>query len=281
MMVQGILKKLLEYVEEDMPFGDVTSQLIPEGIDCRARIEARENFKVFGLEYAKILCEYYGLGVLLEKRDGDWVVKNEVLAYLNGDARIILQLERTLLNLIGHLSGITTQVAFFVMKARSVNPDVVVACTRKTTPGLRYFEKMAFKAGGGDTHRFSLSDAVLIKDNHLKLLGSVKEALGVAKEKASFAHKIEIEVESLEEALIAAKEGADIVMLDNMSPAEVSEVVQKYRENGYYGKVLLEASGGINFENLEDYAKTGVNIISSGYLTKVVRSCDVSLEVEI
>uniref|UniRef100_A0A7V3ZXV7 nicotinate-nucleotide diphosphorylase (carboxylating) n=1 Tax=candidate division WOR-3 bacterium TaxID=2052148 RepID=A0A7V3ZXV7_UNCW3 len=280
-MVYGILKKLLEYVEEDMPFGDISSELIPDGIHCKAKIEARENFKVFGLEYVKRLCEYLGLNVQLKKRDGDWVVKNDVLIYLEGNAKVILQIERTLLNLIGHLSGITTQVAFFVMKARACNPDIVIACTRKTTPGMRYFEKMAFKAGGGDTHRFSLSDAVMIKDNHLKLLGGVSQAIRLAKEKSSFAHKIEVEVESLEEAIIAAKEGADIVMLDNMTPTEIAKVVEKYKELGFYGKVLLEASGGITFENLEDYAKTGVNIISSGYLTKTVRSCDVSLELEL
>ncbi|MDI6851396.1 MAG: carboxylating nicotinate-nucleotide diphosphorylase [bacterium] len=280
-MAYGILKKLLEYVEEDMPFGDVSSELIPDAVHCKARIEARENFKVFGLEYVKELCEYLGLNVQLKKRDGDWVVKNDVLIYLNGNAKLILQLERTLLNLIGHLSGITTQVAFFVMKARACNPDIIIACTRKTTPGMRYFEKMAFKTGGGDTHRFSLSDAVMIKDNHLKLLGGVAQAVRHAKEKSSFAHKIEVEVETLEEALIAAQEGADIVMLDNMTPAEISKVVEKYKELGYYGRVLLEASGGITFENLEDYAKTGVNIISSGYLTKTVRSCDVSLELEL
>jgi|UniRef100_A0A7V3KNZ6 nicotinate-nucleotide pyrophosphorylase (carboxylating) len=279
-MEQRILKKLLEYVEEDIPFGDITSELIPQGTRCKARIEARENFKVFGLEYAKGLCEHYGINVKLKKNDGDWVVKDEVLAFLEGHARLILQLERTLLNLIGHLSGITTQVAFFVMKAKSVNPEIVIACTRKTTPGMRYFEKMAFKAGGGDTHRFSLSDAVMIKDNHLKLLGGVKEAVKLAKEKTSFVHKIEVEVESLEDAVSAAEAGADIVMLDNMSPMEISRVVERYKELGYYGKVLLEASGGINFENVEDYAKTGVNIISSGYLTKTIRSCDVSLEVE-
>jgi nicotinate-nucleotide pyrophosphorylase (carboxylating) len=279
-MEQRILKKLLEYVEEDIPFGDITSELIPQGTRCKARIEARENFKVFGLEYVKGLCEHYGINVELKKNDGDWVVKDEVLAFLEGHARLILQLERTLLNLIGHLSGITTQVAFFVMKAKSVNPEIVIACTRKTTPGMRYFEKMAFKAGGGDTHRFSLSDAVMIKDNHLKLLGGLKEAVKLAKEKTSFVHKIEVEVESLEDAVSAAEAGADIVMLDNMTPVEISRVVERYKELGYYGKVLLEASGGINFENVEDYAKTGVNIISSGYLTKTIRSCDVSLEVE-
>lgn len=279
-MEKRILKKLLEYVEEDIPFGDITSELIPQGTRCKARIEARENFKVFGLEYVKGLCEHYGINVELKKNDGEWVVKDEVLAFLEGNARLILQLERTLLNLIGRLSGITTQVAFFVMKAKSVNPEVVIACTRKTTPGMRYFEKMAFKAGGGDTHRFSLSDAVMIKDNHLKLLGGVKEAVKLAKEKTSFVHKIEVEVESLEDAVSAAEAGADIVMLDNMTPMEISRVVERYKELGYYGKVLLEASGGINFENVEDYAKTGVNIISSGYLTKTIRSCDLSLEVE-
>lgn len=280
-MDKGILNKLLDLLGEDLPFGDITSELIPKDLSCKARIEARENFKVFGLYYAKLLMEYFDLKVTLKKMDGDWVIKNDVLALVEGKARDILKLERTILNLIGHLSGITTQVSFFVMKAKSVNPEVRIACTRKTTPGLRYFEKMAFKAGGGDTHRFSLSDEVMIKDNHLKLLGGVENALKIAKEKTSFAHKIEVEVECIEDAIKAAEMGADIVMLDNMTPDKIKKVVEEFKARGFYGRVLLEASGGITLDNLEEYAKTGVNVISSGQLTKNIRSCDVSMEIEL
>ncbi len=280
-MEQGILKRLLEFIDEDIPFQDITSLLIPEGDSCKARIEARENFKAFGLQYTQMIFDYIGVKSELKKLDGDWVIKGDILVLLYGSARKILEVERTVLNLISHLSGLTTQVAFFVMKAKSINPDVKVACTRKTSPGLRFFEKMAFEAGGGDTHRFSLSDEVLIKDNHLKVLGGVEKALELAKNKVSFAHKIEIEVESFDDAMKAAEMGADIVMLDNMTPEDISKVVDAYKDRGYYGKVILEASGGINFDNLEDYVKAGPNVISAGVLTKVIRSCDVSLEVEI
>lgn len=272
---------MLDFLDEDLPFDDISSKLIPEHTICKARIEARENFKVFGLYYSKVLLDYLGIRAELNKRDGDWVVKGDILVHITGDARKILSVERTVLNVISHLSGITTQVAFFVMKAKAINPEVKIACTRKTTPGLRYFEKMAFEAGGGDTHRFSLSDQVMLKDNHLRILGGIESALKAATSASSFAHKIEMEVETFEDAMKAAEMGASIVMLDNMNPEEVSKVVAAYKSRGYYGSVILEASGGIDFDNVEEYAKTGVNVISAGILTKTVRSCDVSLEVEL
>lgn len=280
MMEHRILKKLLEYLEEDIPFEDITGNLIPEDKQAKARIEARENFKVFGLEYARLLLEHFDLKVRFLRSDGEWVKKGDVLLVVEGNARKILMLERTLLNLISRLSGITTQVAYFVIKAKNINKDVIIACTRKTTPGLRYFEKMAVKAGGGDTHRFTLSDCVMIKDNHLKILGGIENAIREAKRVSSFVHKIEVEVESIEDAMKAAELGADIVMLDNMTPEDVKKVVELYKEKGYYGKVILEASGGINFDNVEEYVKTGVNVISSGFLTYGARWVDISMEFE-
>lgn len=281
MMEFRILNKLLEYLQEDIPFEDLSTSLIPEERRAKAFIEARENFKVFGLKYVEMLMRYFELMVHPLKHDGDWVKKGDVLIKVEGNARKILMLERTVLNLISRLSGITTQTAYFVIKAKNLRKDIIVACTRKTTPGLRYFEKMAVKAGGGDTHRFSLSDGIMIKDNHLKALGGIENALRIAKELSSFAHKIEIEVESVDDALKAAELGADIVMLDNMPPEDVRKVVEMFKEKGYYGRVLLEASGGINFENLEDYVRTGVNIISSGALTYGAKWVDVSMEFEV
>ncbi len=276
-----ILNKLLEYLQEDIPFEDLSTSLVPEGLRAKASIEARENFKVFGLTYAEMLIRYFELMIHPLKRDGDWVKKGDILIKVEGNARKILMLERTVLNLISRLSGITTQTAYFVIKAKNLRKDIIVACTRKTTPGLRYFEKMAVKAGGGDTHRFSLSDSIMIKDNHLKALGGVENALKIAKELSSFAHKIEVEVENLDDALKAAELGADIVMLDNMPPEEIKKVVEIFKERGYYGKVLLEASGGITFENLEEYVRTGVNVISSGALTYGAKWVDVALEFEV
>ena len=279
-MKSKILKKLLDFLEEDIPFGDITSSIIPADKNINACIEARENLKIFGIQYAGLLLDYFGIQHRFLKKDCEWVRKGEKIATLNGNARQILQLERTVLNLLAHLSGITTLTHFFIMKAKAVNPAVEIACTRKTLPGLRFFEKEACLAGGADPHRFSLSDMILIKDNHIKILGGVEQALKEAKRFASFTKKIEIEVENKEDALKAAEMGANIIMLDNMEPHEIREVIALLEKEKVREKVILEASGGINLENIEEYAKTGVDIISVGRITYGAYHCDISMEVE-
>lgn len=279
-MKSKILKKLLDFLEEDLPFGDITSSIIPADKNINARIEARENLKLFGIQYVGILLDYFEIQYRLLKKDGEWVRKGEKIAILSGNGRQILQLERTILNLLSHLSGITTLTHFYVMKAKAVNPAVKIACTRKTLPGLRFFEKEACLAGGADPHRFSLSDMILIKDNHIKILGGVEQALKEAKKLVSFTKKIEIEVENKEDVLKAAELGADIIMLDNMEPQEIQEVVALLEKRKIRDKVILEASGGIELENIEEYAKTGVDIISVGRITYGAYHCDISLEVE-
>lgn len=158
--------------------------------------------------------------------------------------------------------------------AKQYNPDVKIAGTRKTTPGLRIFEKYAIEVGGGDPHRFNLSDAVLIKDNHLALVGSVREAVLLAKKATSFTKKIEVEVTSYDQAIEAYEAGADAILLDNMKPDEITPIVKELK-----GKILIEASGGITPENVAEYAKTQVDIISSGYITHSSRSLDLSLDI--
>jgi len=264
-MKSKILKKLLDFLEEDIPFGDITSSIIPVDKNINARIEARENLKMFGIRYAGLLLDYFGIQHRFLKKDGEWVRKGEKIATLNGNARQILQLERTVLNLLAHLSGITTLTHFFVMKAKAVNPAVKIACTRKTLPGLRFFEKEACLAGGADPHRFSLSDMILIKDNHIKILGGVEQALKEAKRFASFTKKIM---------------GADIIMLDNMEPHKIREIIVLLEKKKVREKVILEASGGINLGNIEEYAKTRVDIISVGRITYGAYHCDISMEVE-
>jgi len=279
-MKSKILKKLLDFLEEDLPFGDITSSIIPADKNINARIEARENLKLFGIQYVGILLDYFGIQHHLLKKDGEWVRKGEKIAILSGNGRQILQLERTILNLLSHLSGITTLTHFYVMKAKAVNSAVKIACTRKTLPGLRFFEKEACLAGGADPHRFSLSDMILIKDNHIKILGGVEQALKEAKKLASFTKKIEIEVENKEDALKAAELGADIIMLDNMEPQEIREVIALLEKKKIREKVIVEASGGIDLENIEEYAKTGIDVISVGRITYGAYHCDISLEVE-
>jgi nicotinate-nucleotide pyrophosphorylase (carboxylating) len=160
---------------------------------------------------------------------------------------------------------------------RKYSETTRVACTRKTTPGIRKFEKLAVAAGGGDPHRFNLSDSVMIKDNHVKLMG-IEAAIKAAK-KASFTRKIEVEVESTKDAVLAAELGADIIMLDNMPPEVVLETLEILKEKGLRDSVIVEASGGISQENLEGYAKTGVDVISMGSLIHKSRWIDISLEI--
>jgi nicotinate-nucleotide pyrophosphorylase (carboxylating) len=207
--------------------------------------------------------------------DGSLFRKGDIIITLEGDAETILAIERLSLNLLSRLSAIATTTKKMVESAREVNPNVIIAGTRKTTPGLRIFEKYAIEIGGGDPHRYNLSDMVLIKDNHISLIGSVREAVTLAKKITSFTKKIEVEVSDLKSALEAYEAGADAILLDNMSPKEVEEIVSLLKD-----KVILEASGRITPENVKDYAKTGVDIISSGYLTHSVKALDLSLDVE-
>ena len=161
----------------------------------------------------------------------------------------------------------------------NVDNRIIIAGTRKTTPGLQFFEKEAIRLGGGDTHRFRLDDSVLIKDNHLAIVGSVRRAVEKAKKYVSFTKKVEIEVESIDDALEAAISGLDIVMLDNMNPSEVKNVVNALIDKNLREKILIEVSGGINPDNIAYYAETGVDVISTGYITHSARSLDMSLEI--
>jgi nicotinate-nucleotide pyrophosphorylase (carboxylating) len=189
-------------------------------------------------------------------------------------------MERTILNLLMRMSGIATATSQMVQKARERNPDIRVAATRKTTPGLQFWEKEAVRVGGGDTHRYRLDDAVLIKDNHLALVGDVELAIRRARQYASFTKKIEVEVENLQDAISAAEEGADIIMLDNMSVDQIERVLEVLIEKGLRDKVLIEISGGIDPNNIAEYAGTGADIISSGYLTHSAGVLDLSLEIQ-
>jgi nicotinate-nucleotide pyrophosphorylase (carboxylating) len=166
-----------------------------------------------------------------------------------------------------------------VEKIKKAGLKTKVACTRKTAPGLLYFDKKAVLVGGGDTHRLHLDDMVLIKDNHIAIIGSVEKAVKKAKEGCSFSKKIEVEVTSMEDALAAAKAGADIIMLDNFSPDQIKEAVKQLKKAGFLGKILLEASGGITTENILEYASTGVDIVSLGEITDSAKTLDISLEI--
>jgi len=271
-----LLPYLLRLLEEDAPFGDVTSEaVIPEGTKARAVIIAKQDGVIAGVEEAKALFKHFGVKVSVRKRDGEEVRKGDVILELEGDARAILLVERTALNVMGRMGGIATEVRRLVEKVRAVNPKVRVAGTRKSL--LRPIDKRAILIGGGEPHRFSLSDAILIKDNHLAIV-PLEEAIRRAKEFSVY-KVVEVEVESLEDALKAAKVGADVVMLDNMEPEEIAETIKALKREGLRDRVKIEVSGGITPENIEEYARLDIDVISLGYLTHSVKNFDVSLEV--
>lgn len=272
-MKELIKKKLLEFLEEDMPYGDVTA-ITPR--DVEAVIVSKGEGVLAGVEVVKILFELAGIIVMESKGDGDWVRSEEVVMRLRGKSDSILSTERLALNILMRMSGIATATAKMVERARRVNPKVVIAATRKTTPGFRFFEKMAVEIGGGDAHRFSLSDCLMLKNNHIAVAGSLEEAMKV---KRSFTKKLEVEVGNIEDAVRAAELGADIIMLDNFTPEMVAEAVEELRIRGMRDKVVIEVSGSVTPENVAEFAAMDVDVISSGYITHSAPALDFSLRV--
>ncbi|MBN2250601.1 MAG: carboxylating nicotinate-nucleotide diphosphorylase [Candidatus Altiarchaeota archaeon] len=271
-------KKLLEMVEEDLGFCDVTTSFTPEK-KVSAQIVAKEAGIVSGMHELSALFRMFDIKAAPKVRDGAKIKKSQILVTLHGSSRDILVVERTALNILSRMSGISTLTRAYVDKAREANPKIKVAATRKTTPFFAYFEKKAVKNGGGDTHRLGLGDEVLIKDNHLKLFGSVPEALKAAVKETSFAHKIEIEISRVKDAVPAAASGADVIMLDNMTPEQIKKAAALLEKWGLRKKVMLEASGGITLENIREYAKTGADVLSIGRLTHSAPALDVSLKI--
>lgn len=271
--------KLKQLLAEDIGQGDVTSgAVIPPNLRVEASILAKEAGVAAGLEEITILAESLGLNVQAKIKDGEKIRKDQVIMTLSGDAQTILSAERTMLNLLSRMCGIATKTRNFTEKLEKANLPVKIASTRKTAPGLSYFDKKAVLIGGGDTHRLHLDDMILLKDNHIAIVGGVEDAVKKAKQNASFSKKIEAEVTSVKDALKAAEAGADIIMLDNFSPNQIREAVEALKKAGFT-RILLEASGRITEENLLDYAQTGVNIISIGELTHSVSALDISLEI--
>jgi len=273
-------QKVREALMEDLGFTDLTSELlVPEEAWAEAEVVAKEEGILAGIEEAKTAFELLGAEVLKALEDGSMVKPGDVVMRVRGPARALLAAERTALNFLMRMSGIATATADMVKKARSVNPKVRIAATRKTAPGLRFFDKKAVEIGGGDTHRLRLEDCILIKDNHIAIVGSVSEAVRKAREEVSFTKKVEVEVSSPEEAVEAARAGADIIMLDNFTVEEVLRALRALEEEGLRASVLVEASGRIGPENVADYARTGVDVISSGYLTHSAKALDFSMRI--
>jgi nicotinate-nucleotide pyrophosphorylase (carboxylating) len=268
------------YVAEDLGLGDITTEaVVPAGLQAEAVILAKAFGILAGLTEASEIFLASGCKVKLLKRDGGPVSKGERILQVTGNASVILSRERVALNLIMRMSGIATLTSQFVGISNKASPRVRIACTRKTAPGLRLLDKKAVQLGGGDTHRLRLDDCVLIKDNHLRIVGSVEKAVKLARKRVSFTKKIEVEVSNLSDAVQAVKAGADIIMLDNLSPQQVGRIVRELTATKLRDKVTIEASGGVSLENVAKYAQTGVDVLSVGALTHSAKALDVSLEI--
>lgn len=271
-------RMLLSFLDEDSPFGDLTCEaVIPAAMTASAVIRAKEACVVAGLEEAAFLFSHLGASARTKVWDGEKVAAGTVVMEVDGPARAVLRVERTALNIVGRMSGIATAAREAVDAVHAVDPAVRVASTRKTCPGLRALDKKAAMLGGAVSHRFSLSDMILIKDNHLALVG-LEEAVRRAKAHSSY-HKVEVEVESAEDAVRAAGYGADIVLLDNMTPEGVRAAVGALKAAGLRERVVVEISGGVSRATLPAYAGAGADIISMGALTHSVRNIDVGLDV--
>lgn len=269
--MDGIIAAALR---EDMPEGDITSEsIVPPGAVSSAVILAKEDGVLAGLPVARRVFEMIDaeLRFLEESEDGAAVHSGDVLARIDGQTISLLKGERTALNFLQRLSGIATATRRFVDAVAGMKAKILD--TRKTTPGLRLLEKYAVRVGGGTNHRLGLSDMVLIKDNHIRYVGSITEAVRRARERIPEGMKIEVEVTNFDEAREALACGPDIVMLDNMPVEEMRAVVELYG-----GRIPLEASGKMRLDRVGEVAATGVDYISVGALTHSVRALDISLE---
>jgi nicotinate-nucleotide pyrophosphorylase (carboxylating) len=256
--------------------GDLTTDLIvPLEVSARAALVARESGVVAGLDLAKLAFELIDPKIAVEvaANDGTVVAPGDGIARISGPARGILTAERTALNFLGHLSGIASVTASIVAAVHGTKAKIV--CTRKTTPGLRAVEKYAVRAGGGANHRFGLDDALLIKDNHVAIAGGVAPALRRARAGVGHLVKIEVEVDTLDQLREALGEGADAVLLDNMSLEMLAEAVAIVD-----GRAITEASGRVTPKSAPSIAATGVDLISIGWLTHSAPVLDIGLDFE-
>ena len=265
--VEEILKKFLE---EDCYFNDISSEVINEDHTISAKIISKSSGYISGLEEINLLFNLLNIKVKLYKKDGERINLGDIIVTLEGNIRNILLGERLALNLLTHMSSITTTTKKFLNIINESGKNIILACTRKTLPGLRIFQKKAVKIGGGDTHRFSLDDMILLKDTHLKYYnGNIEKLLKVVKEKASFTKKIEIEIEKVEDIVPAVKNGADIIMCDNMTPENVRKSIELLDQSNLRKNknILIEVSGGITLDNIQKYIDVNPDIISTSDIT--------------
>ena len=274
-MIHSPERELKRFLDEDVGNEDITSKLLQKK-RIRAKIITREETVVAGTKFAKYIFSLKKCRTQIWKKDGIVVKANQTILEINGNAGDVLTCERTVLNLLSRMCGIATQTNNLKKQIKSAGSKSKVFATRKTAPGLRFFDKEAVKIGGGEKHRMTLNEMIMIKDNHLAVGKSIEDILEKAKKTGG---KIEIEVESQKDAILCAKLGADIIMLDNFSPDRIKKTIKKLTELRLRNKVILEASGRINSKNIARYARTNVDMISVGNVTNSVDGIDLSLEI--
>ncbi len=272
-MISSIIIKALE--EDIGPKDITTSAIVPEDLEAKGIITAKEDLVLAGMRVASECFRTLDPEIIFKarSRDGDSIKSGKIIAEIKGKAHAILMGERVALNFLQRFSGIATLTAEYVKRVKGLN--VKILDTRKTTPGLRSLEKYAVRMGGGFNHRFGLYDAVLVKDNHIALSGSIRKALEKVKKETPHTTKIEVETKSIKEVKDALTVGVDIIMLDNMDLETIRKAVKMIK-----GKALVEASGNVNLDNVRKIAETGVNLISIGAITHSAPAVDISLEIE-
>jgi len=266
------------FLQEDISNGDITSDLfIDSNSISNAQILSREPGILSGRKELTQIFDHFKIKSNWLFQDGGYFDSNTEIVKLNGLSKSLLLSERVSLNLLGHMSGIATSTNHAVTITKKISPNTNISATRKTLPGLRKYEKYSVIVGGGLPHRYDLNEMILIKDNHYKLITNLKESINAARDKIDSNKKIELEVDSLESALNAVDLDVDIILLDNMTPEDISKFISKIKSISK--PPLTEASGGINLSNLESYASTQVDIISMGMLTHSSKSIDFSLQI--
>ena len=265
-----IIEKVNAFLKEDLPEGDITTDAtILKDAVVEANIVAMENM-IFAGE--QIIPHCFNADTKININDGDNIEGNTIIGTITGYAKSILSRERVMLNIIQRLCGIATHTQSYVKLADPFN--VKILDTRKTTPGMRVFEKYAVKCGGGYNHRFNLSTGILIKDNHIQSAGSISKAL----EKIDNQKWIELEVDTIAQVQEGLKNNVDGFLLDNMLPDQIKECVELIRSHPSGNDIFIEASGGMNLSNINPYLNTGIDGISIGALTHQIKSCDIKLE---
>ena len=266
---------LRKFLDEDIGREDITSKLLIRK-KIKAKIITREKCIVAGTNFTKQIFSLKGCKTKIIKNDGSFVKPNQIIAEITGLSNSVLMCERTALNLLARMSGIATDTDELIRKIKKSKSKSELLATRKTAPGLRFFDKVAVEIGGGKKHRMRLDTMVMIKDNHLAIHDSISKLIKKAKKSHK---KIEVEVESEKDAILAAKLGVNVILLDNFTPKKIQQIMKRLDRLGLRKKVKLEASGRINLKNIQSYAKTGVDMISVGSITSSPKSIDMSLEI--